>query len=159
MNKLWQYTKELFTYKERIGRLRYFVNSLYTCSVVTIVLTLLLLTIGILPLLIIMLLPSSMAIIIGNAYSMLACGCLALVILALLALNMLKRLHDLGVDGRMWLLLPLANIVCVLPQLYFQVDILWLFLPIRVANLIFGLFLLFWKGTDGPNKYGEKPTW
>ena len=46
----------------------------------------------------------------------------------------IKRCHDLGLSG----------------FTYF-----WFFLPI--ANFIFLFMLIFWKGIEGPNKYGEPP--
>jgi len=45
-----------------------------------------------------------------------------------------KRLHDIDKTGWFWLII---------------------FIPL--ANAILGIFLLFKKGTDGPNKYGPDP--
>jgi len=52
----------------------------------------------------------------------------------LVAIQAIKRLHDINMSGWYWL-------VFLIP----------------VANLIFGLYVIFKDGTPGPNKYGEDP--
>lgn len=49
-------------------------------------------------------------------------------------IQVVKRLHDIGLNGWLW-------IISLIP----------------IANLIFGLYLLFMDGTKGPNKYGDDP--
>jgi len=52
----------------------------------------------------------------------------------LVAIQAIKRLHDINMSGWNWL-------VSLIP----------------VGNLIFGLYVIFKDGTPGPNKYGEDP--
>lgn len=62
---------------------------------------------------------------------------LAIIIIAAVIVNLLlkiRRLHDLDRSG-WWVLIVFAP----------------------VAHFLFFVFLLFWKGTEGPNKYGPDP--
>jgi len=52
----------------------------------------------------------------------------------LVAIQAVKRLHDIDMSGWYWL-------VFLIP----------------IANLIFGLYVIFKDGTPGPNKYGVDP--
>jgi uncharacterized membrane protein YhaH (DUF805 family) len=66
-----------------------------------------------------------------------------------------KRLHDLDMSGWHYLWMGL------LPALVNGVGRGMHSLPITIAgvvlSLVFGLFLLFWPGTDGSNAYGYRP--
>lgn len=59
---------------------------------------------------------------------------IGVLILVAIAAQGVKRLHDINMDG--WYLL---------------------FFLVPIANLAFGLYVLFKDGTPGPNKYGEDP--
>jgi uncharacterized membrane protein YhaH (DUF805 family) len=59
---------------------------------------------------------------------------ISLICMVLIAIQGIKRLHDINMSGWYWL-------VFLIP----------------VVNLIFGLYVVFKDGTPGSNKYGEDP--
>ncbi len=63
-----------------------------------------------------------------------------------------KRLHDINHSG-MWILLILVpRILSHIPGYYWA-----LFSPRQIIDTAIILYLLFRKGTEGVNDYGEKP--
>lgn len=120
---------ELFTYKGRFNRLRYFGYS-FLISFSTYLLAFL---VGILaglltPLSFILFVP----LIIGA--------------MILYCFNVIKRLHDIGLSG--WFSLP----VPILTALFEITDYSFL---INIISLAYFLPLLFWPGQKFDNKYGE----
>jgi len=74
----------------------------------------------------------------------------------------IRRLHDLNLSGWLWIanLLPLISFYTTpIPGFYNPQPNIW-FIPLDVIALLanlFALYVTFWSGTNGPNKYGEKP--
>lgn len=137
LNKIWQYIKKLFAFKGRIGRLRYFINALIVFFFSTIILQPLYIIIAFLTLfLITRIYPVTDTKSAFEAYGNIAGFYMLMVLLPLQAFNIIKRLHDINQEGKMWLLAIIPGV-----------------------NFILVLYLLFCEGTNGPNKYGEKPSW
>jgi uncharacterized membrane protein YhaH (DUF805 family) len=70
----------------------------------------------------------------------------------LLMLFYVWRLHDINRSGFWMLIIPVLRIMAFSPYLYSQLS-----LPRTIVDIIFICFLLYKKGTDGPNDYSEKP--
>jgi uncharacterized membrane protein YhaH (DUF805 family) len=74
----------------------------------------------------------------------------------------IRRLHDLNLSGWLWIanLLPLISFYTTpIPGFYNPQPTVW-FVPLNVIALLanlFALYVTFWSGTKGPNKYGDKP--
>jgi uncharacterized membrane protein YhaH (DUF805 family) len=66
--------------------------------------------------------------------SLLFAGLIMIAVGILIAIQGVKRLHDINISGWYWL-------VFLIP----------------IVNLIFGLYVIFKDGTSGPNSYGEDP--
>lgn len=77
-------------------------------------------------------------------------ACLPLVVLSLF--NSIKRLHDL--DKPEW-----PVIIALLPAVFLFVDAKYPVMEgvINLVNVAFSIYLLFFKGTNGPNQYGDDP--
>ena len=59
---------------------------------------------------------------------------ISLITVIIIAIQAIKRLHDINLSGWFWLVF---------------------FIPF--VNIVFGLYMLFKDGVHGPNKYGEDP--
>lgn len=74
----------------------------------------------------------------------------------------IRRLHDLGLNGWLWTInfVPLVSFyTSPIPGIYTPKLTVW-FLPLEVLSLLATLFTFYvtlWVGTNGPNKYGDKP--
>jgi uncharacterized membrane protein YhaH (DUF805 family) len=66
-----------------------------------------------------------------------------------------KRLHDLNLSG--WHYVWIGVLPAVLNGIARATQSLPVGVAALVLTLIFGLFLLFWPGTDGANNYGYRP--
>jgi uncharacterized membrane protein YhaH (DUF805 family) len=72
------------------------------------------------------------------------------------------RLHDLNLNGWLWTInfVPLVSFyTSPIPGMYTPKPTVW-FVPLDVIALLANLFMIYvtvWHGTDGPNKYGDKP--
>lgn len=89
----------------------------------------------------------------GNAWeSAIVLLILATVIVIFVAslANMVKRLHDLNRSG--WLL-----ILGVVPLILLATDLYWALNLSMFANFIVLLYIAFFPGTNGTNRFGEKP--
>lgn len=69
----------------------------------------------------------------------------------LLMLFYVWRLHDINRSGFWMLIIPILRIMAMSPYLYFELS-----LPRTIVDIIFISFLLYKKGTEGPNDYSEK---
>jgi uncharacterized membrane protein YhaH (DUF805 family) len=74
----------------------------------------------------------------------------------------IRRLHDLNLNGWLWTInfVPLLSFYTTPIPGYYNPQPTWWFLPIDVISLlgtIFTFYVTLWAGTNGPNKYGEKP--
>jgi uncharacterized membrane protein YhaH (DUF805 family) len=78
----------------------------------------------------------------------------ALVLLAVGSLSLIvRRLHDLGLSGYHAIWVFAAETVWV-PLSYGPPEVMLAGLPLAAV----GLWLLFWPGNRGPNRFGEKPV-
>lgn len=67
-------------------------------------------------------------------------------------LLVIRRLHDTNRSGMWTVLILIPRLIAHLPFLYFP-----LIIPRMIIDNGMILYLLFKKGTDGTNEYGEKP--
>jgi uncharacterized membrane protein YhaH (DUF805 family) len=138
----------LFSWSGRLGRLAYFGYSMLLITVLVVI--------GL-----ILLLP------LRNAESGTGVGIAIVVILALAAIFggfclAAKRLHDLDMSAwhYAWIILVPAffnGLGAAMKQSGMEVPGLLTGLVGSLISLGVGLFLLFWPGTDGTNRFGERP--
>jgi uncharacterized membrane protein YhaH (DUF805 family) len=138
----------LFSWSGRLGRLAYFGYSMLLGTVLVVL--------GL-----ILLLP------LYNAQSGMGVGIAIAVILALMAIFggfclAAKRLHDLDMSAwhYAWIILVPSffnGLGLAMKQGGMEVPGLLTSLVGSVISLGVGLFLLFWPGTDGTNRFGERP--
>jgi uncharacterized membrane protein YhaH (DUF805 family) len=138
----------LFSWSGRLGRLAYFGYSILLVTV--------LLVLGL-----VLLLP------LRNASDGTGVGIAIAVILVLMAIwggfcLVAKRLHDLDVSAWHYAWIILVPALCdgsgtVLKQSGMTLPGLLTSLLGAVISLLVGVFLLFWPGTDGTNRFGERP--
>ena len=138
----------LFSWSGRLGRLAYFGYSMLLATILVVL--------GL-----VLLLP------LRNAESGLGVGIAITVILVLAAIFggfclAAKRLHDLDMSAwhYAWILLVPAffnGLGMAMKQTGSDVPGLVVSLVGSVISLGVGLFLLFWPGTDGTNRFGERP--
>lgn len=74
----------------------------------------------------------------------------------------IKRLHDLNLTGWLWIinLVPLLFIKQMISFTELTHPDLLYFIGqfVSLISALFSFYVTFWAGTNGPNKYGEKPT-
>ena len=69
-----------------------------------------------------------------------------------------KRLHDIGISGWIFLLTLSASIYFVFHQIYLKhIKHLYVEISLMGLSIFILLILLFKKGTEGSNKYGPNP--
>ena len=73
----------------------------------------------------------------------------------------IRRLHDLNINGWLWIInfLPLLFLKQLAsPDELLHPDVLFLIgILVSLATILFSFYVSLWPGTNGPNKYGEKP--
>jgi uncharacterized membrane protein YhaH (DUF805 family) len=74
----------------------------------------------------------------------------------------IRRLHDLNLNGWLWTInfVPLISFYTTPIPGFYNPHPSFLFLPLNVISLlgtIFTFYVTLWAGTNGPNKYGDKP--
>lgn len=120
-----------FGFEGRMGRLRYLSYTFVSAVVIYFALAV---VIGILAAILIPMFAKSSGSSLAEALFMLVYFAILVVVLAVQAQYGVRRLHDLNLNG--WL---------------------WLLMLIPLVNVIFGLYLLFAPGSDAANDYGPPP--
>lgn len=73
----------------------------------------------------------------------------------------IRRLHDLNLTGWLWIInfVPLISLYAFLPGINMLNPPAWLTIVNGVSFLasLFPLYVSLWPGTNGSNKYGDKP--
>ncbi len=73
----------------------------------------------------------------------------------------IRRLHDLNLSGWLWIInfLPLLFVKSMFSLAEFSHPNMWFWISNFVSFVtgIFSIYISFWPGTNGVNKYGDKP--